>query len=54
MTEYKHLAARQAFQAYGKRYADYIEKHTDDLIAKGYDDVSGQSLGEALMGNDGE
>lgn len=47
---YKHLAARQAFKAYGKRYADYIERHTDELIAKGHD-VGDRSLGEALSGN---
>lgn len=49
---YKYLAARQAFTSYGKRYADYIERHTAELEAKGYD-VADRSLGEALQGNDG-
>jgi len=50
---YKYPAAQQAFEAYGKSYADYIEAHTDKLVAKGYD-VADRSLGEALAGNDGE
>ena len=51
-SKYKHLAAQQAFASDGKEYADYIERHTDELIAKGHD-VSGRSLSEALAGNDG-
>jgi hypothetical protein len=51
--EYKYPAARQAHEAYGKNYADYIEAHTAELVAKGYD-VAERNLGEALMGNDGE
>jgi len=50
---YKYPAAQQAFKAYGKRYADYIEAHTDELVAKGHD-VADRSLSEALAGNDGE
>lgn len=53
MSEYRYLAAQQAHAIYGKDYADYIERHTAELVAKGYD-VADQSLGEALAGNDGE
>lgn len=48
---YKHIAARQAYQTYGRAYADYIERHTAELVAKGHD-VGGRSLSEALAGND--
>lgn len=50
---YRYRAAQQAYQAYGKAYADYIEQHTTELVAKGYD-VADRSLGEALAGNEGD
>lgn len=50
---YRFLAAREAYAMYGKRYADYIEEATAEHVAKGFD-VGGQSLGEALAGNDGD
>lgn len=50
---YKFPAAQQAFAIYGKRYADYIEQHTQELVDKGFD-VADRSLGEALAGNDGD
>lgn len=49
---YQFLAAQQAFTLYGKSYADYIEEHTADLVARGYD-VADRDLGQALSGNDG-
>ncbi|MCK0441057.1 hypothetical protein MUG78_16785 [Gordonia alkaliphila] len=51
--DYRYLAAKQAFDWKGAKYADHIEAHTDELVAKGYD-VAHQSLGEALAGNDGD
>lgn len=50
---YRYRAARQAYLAYGAAYADYIEQHTADLVAKGHD-VADRSLSEALAGNDGD
>lgn len=49
---YRYPAAQQAYQAHGKVYADYIEQHTAELVAKGHD-VADRSLSEALAGNDG-
>lgn len=51
--DYVFPAAREAFQMYGKDYADYIEAHTLELVEKGYD-VGRHDLGEALAGNDGD
>lgn len=50
--DYQCRAAQQAFAWKGERYADYIEKHTAELVAKGYD-VADRTLGEALSGNNG-
>ncbi|WKW86161.1 hypothetical protein SEA_JONJAMES_188 [Gordonia Phage JonJames] len=49
---YKYLAAQQAFDLYGKQYADYTEQHIDELLDKGID-VTQDSLSERLAGNDG-
>ena len=51
------VAARQALRAYGEKYAAYIERHTLELIEKGYltEEVGmTRTLGEALAGNDGD
>ena len=48
---YAYRAAREAFEWAGKLYADYIEAHTAELVARGHD-VADQSLSEALEGND--
>ena len=45
--DYTTLPGRQAFQMYGEDYADYIEEHELDLIARGYA-MPGRSLGETL------
>lgn len=41
---------------HGDSYADYIETHGRELVAKGIDPqkIINQSLGEALIGNDGD
>lgn len=52
-SDYRYRAAREAFRWKGARYADCIEEHTAELVAKGYD-VADRSLGEALAGNDGD
>ncbi len=51
--EYRYPAAQQAYLLYGKNYADYIERHTGELVSKGHD-VANRSLSEALAGNDSE
>lgn len=54
---YKFLASREAFEMYGKSYADYIERATQEHIEKGVYSVEyalTATLGERLAGNDGE
>lgn len=55
--EYRTQAARDAMRFSGKRYADYIERHTLEMIERGHlteEEGLGRSLGEALIGNDGD
>lgn len=51
--DYRFPAAQQAFDWKGEGYADYIEDHTAELVAKCHD-VADRSLSEALAGNDGD
>lgn len=54
---YKFLASQQAFEMYGKDYADYIERATQEHIDKGVYSLEyalTASLGDRLAGNDGE
>lgn len=53
---YTFPAARQAYDMYGKDYADYIESHTAELIANGHltEAEAQRDLGTALIGNDGD
>ena len=44
---YSTLPGKQAFQMYGESYADYVEEHELDLLARGYA-MPGRSLGETL------
>lgn len=52
-TPYTYRAARDASKSYEKSYADYLDTHTAELVAKGYD-VGDRDLGQALAGNDGD
>lgn len=50
---FKYLAARQAVSYGGLEYAAGMERHIDELLAKGID-VRHENLGERLAGNDGD
>lgn len=56
MPTYRFRAAREAFEIAGKDYADYIERHTAELVAKGHltETEAQRSLSEALIRNDGD
>lgn len=54
---YQFLASQQAFEMYGKQYADYIEQSTQEHLDKGHfslDYALTASLGDRLAGNDGD
>ena len=48
-----YAAAADARRCYGDDYADAIQRHTAELLAKHDTDVRGDSLGARLVGNDG-
>jgi cation transport regulator ChaC len=53
---FKSLAAREAQQAnYGDAsYWEYLDRHAEELAAKGIRDALTRTLAEALKGNDGD
>ena len=50
------LSTKQARELAGDRYADYMQKHEEELIEKGHitlEYAMNATLGERLAGNDG-